>query len=289
MPVFQGKLVKEEIKFAYVALLESEVTWYLYVSRRCWVCFGTDEDEPTNPWVVPCQCRGTTKWVHQSCLQRWIDEKQAGNSAATVSCPQCNTEYKIVFPPLGPLLQLIETLDRAVNKVCPFAAAGIVVGSLYWSAVTYGAVTVMQVLGHKDGLEVMEKADPLFLLVGLPTIPLALILGKMIRWEDHVLRLWRRHISKISLLSFFVPKIVTTGEYDGLPPREPADATPLSDPVSATRVLCGGLIMPTVATLIGKVCYGFVESGLHRALLVRIPLLYLLFTIIITLCLYTDL
>lgn len=137
----------------------------------------------------------------------------------------------------------------------------------------------MQVLGHKDGLEVMEKADPLFLLVGLPTIPLALILGKMIRWEDHMLRFWRRHISKISLLSFFVPKIVTSGAYDGLPPREPADAAPLSDPVSATRVLCGGLIMPTVATLIGKVCYGFVESGLHRALLVRIPLLYSSYTI----------
>jgi len=232
------------------------------------VCFATDEDEPTNPWVVPCQCRGTTKYVHQSCLQRWIDEKQAGNSAATVSCPQCNTEYKIVFPPLGTLLQLIENLDRAVNKICPFAAAGIVVGSLYWSAVTYGAVTVMQVLGHKDGLEVMEKADPLFLLVGLPTIPLALILGKMIKWEDHVLRFWRRHLSKLSLLNFLFPKMVTGGSLEGLPTREPADPTPLSDPVSATRVLCGGLIMPTVATLIGKVCYGFVESGLHRALLV---------------------
>lgn len=220
--------------------------------------------------MEPCLCRGTTKWVHQSCLQRWIDEKQAGNSTASVSCPQCNTEYKIVFPPLGPLLSFIEKLDHGVNKVCPFAAAGIVVGSLYWSAVTYGAVTVMQVLGHKDGLEVMEKADPLFLLVGLPTIPLALILGKMIRWEDHVLRFWRRYISKIALLSIFSPKIGNAIQGVGIHYREPAEPTPLSDPVSATRILCGGLIMPTIATLIGKVCYGFVESGLHRALLVSI-------------------
>jgi E3 ubiquitin-protein ligase MARCH5 len=129
----------------------------------------------------------------------------------------------------------------------------------------------MQVLGHKDGLEVMEKADPLFLLVGLPTIPLALILGKMIRWEDHVLKIWRRHISRMSFLSFFIPKIGNASiEAVHVHHREPADPTPLSDPVSATRVLCGGLIMPTVATLIGKVCYGFVESGLHRALLVSI-------------------
>ncbi|EDO48805.1 predicted protein [Nematostella vectensis] len=239
-----------------------------FIFRRCWVCFATDEDEPSVAWVKPCLCRGTTKWVHQSCLQRWIDEKQAGNSAATVSCPQCNTDYIIMFPPLGPLLQAIENMDRIVNKVCPFAAAGIVVGSLYWSAVTYGAVTVMQVLGHKDGLEVMEKADPLFLLVGLPTIPLTLILGKMIRWEDHVLRFWRRHLSKLSFMSFFLPKLKSDSDVGYM--REPAEATPLSDPVSATRVLCGGLILPTIATLVGKVCFGFVESGLHRALLVRL-------------------
>ena len=47
------------------------------------------------------RCRGTTKWVHQTCLQRWVDEKQRGNSTTKVSCPQCNTEYLILFPKLG--------------------------------------------------------------------------------------------------------------------------------------------------------------------------------------------
>ena len=231
--------------------------------RRCWVCFATDEDEPWSQWVKPCRCRGTTKWVHQICLQRWIDEKQAGSSTTKVSCPQCNTEYIIVFPPLGPLLQTVEVLDKLINKVCPIAAAGVVVGSLYWSAVTYGAVTVMQVLGHKEGLEVMERADPMFLFVGLPTIPLALILGKMVRWEDHVLRLWRRHVSKMSFLSYILPHLTS-----GLATRTPAEPTPLSDPVSLTRLLCGALILPTISTLIGKVCFGYVHSSLHRALLV---------------------
>ena len=159
----------------------------------------------------------------------------------------------------------MEFLDQLIHKVCPIAAAGVVVGSLYWSAVTYGAVTVMQVLGHKEGLEVMEKADPLFLFVGLPTIPLALILGKMVRWEDHVLRLWRRHVSKMSFLSLFLPRL--TGDFAT---RTPAEPTPLSDPVSLTRLLCGALILPTISTLIGKLCFGFVHSSLHRALLVSI-------------------
>ncbi|XP_010766453.1 E3 ubiquitin-protein ligase MARCH5-like, partial [Notothenia coriiceps] len=70
------------------------------VFRSCWVCFATDEDDRTAEWVRPCRCRGSTKWVHQSCLQRWVDEKQRGNSTARVACPQCNAEYLIVFPKL---------------------------------------------------------------------------------------------------------------------------------------------------------------------------------------------
>ncbi len=69
--------------------------------KTCWVCFASEEDDRTVTWVQPCRCRGTTKWVHQMCLQRWIDEKQRGNSTAKVSCPQCGTPYTIEFPPFG--------------------------------------------------------------------------------------------------------------------------------------------------------------------------------------------
>ena len=56
-----------------------------------------------------------------------------------------------------------------------------------------------QVVGHKKGLYVMERADPLFLLMGLPTIPVVLVLGKMIRWEDYIVRLWQRYSYKKKL------------------------------------------------------------------------------------------
>ena len=62
-----------------------------------------------------------------------------------------------------------------------------------------------KVLGHKEGLNVMERADPLFLLIGLPTIPVMLILGKMVRWEDYVLRLWRKHSAKLPLVNYLWP------------------------------------------------------------------------------------
>lgn len=111
-----------------------------------------------------------------------------------------------VPPPLpGPVVYVLDLADRLISKAGPFAAAGIMVGSIYWTAVTYGAVTVMQVVGHKEGLDVMERADPLFLLIGLPTIPVMLILGKMIRWEDYVLRLWRKYSNKLQILNSIFP------------------------------------------------------------------------------------
>lgn len=102
------------------------------------MCFATDEDDETAKWVKPCRCRGTTKWVHQACIKRWIDEKQKGNTAAKVACPQCNTEYYILYPRQGLLVIIMDSVDALISKVCPFVAAGIVVGSIYWTAVTYG-------------------------------------------------------------------------------------------------------------------------------------------------------
>jgi E3 ubiquitin-protein ligase MARCH5 len=43
------------------------------------------------------------------------------------------------------VIVILDAVDNVMYKVCPFVAAGIVVGSVYWTAVTYGAVTVMQV------------------------------------------------------------------------------------------------------------------------------------------------
>jgi len=167
-----------------------------------------------------------------------------------------------VFPKfVGPVVYIMDLVDRVIFKVCPFIAGGVFIGSVYWSAVTYGAVTVMQVLGHKEGLNVMEKADPLFLLIGLPTIPVMLILGKMVRWEDFILKLWRKHSEKIPLINYLFPSEPSGNT------RIPADTAPLSDPISATRVVCGALIMPTIATIFGKLMFGSVNSNFQRTLL----------------------
>ncbi|XP_026154140.1 E3 ubiquitin-protein ligase MARCHF5 [Mastacembelus armatus] len=224
--------------------------------KHCWVCFATERDDHTAEWVSPCRCKGCTKWIHQSCLQRWLDEKQKGNSGGAVNCPQCGTEYHITFPKMGPLVYFLQQVDKALSRASPFAAVGVVVGTVYWSAVTYGAVTVMQVVGHKKGLYVMERADPLFLLMGLPTIPVVLVLGKMIRWEDYLVRLWQR---------FSYKRALAPGSYRYLP-RIPADG-PSADHLSVSRTLCGALIFPSIASVVGKLLFRQVSSNLQRTIL----------------------
>nr|XP_034175943.1 E3 ubiquitin-protein ligase MARCHF5-like isoform X1 [Osmia lignaria]XP_034175944.1 E3 ubiquitin-protein ligase MARCHF5-like isoform X1 [Osmia lignaria]XP_034175945.1 E3 ubiquitin-protein ligase MARCHF5-like isoform X1 [Osmia lignaria] len=230
--------------------------------RYCWVCFATDEDDATASWVKPCHCRGTTKWVHQGCIQRWVDEKQKGRAGAHVACPQCNTEYIIVYPNMGPLVIVLDTIDGIIFRICPFIAASIVAASIYWTAVTYGAVTVMQVVGLKDGLAMMEQADPLVLLVGLPTIPILLVLGKMLRWEDQALNLLRRHACKVPILRHFLPSSYSSDDR-----VQSEEVPPMSDPVSATRILCGALLLPSIASICGKIFFESIHSNFQRTLL----------------------
>merc|ERR1711936_1260775 len=119
------------------------------------------------------------------------------------------------FPPSPAVLRLLDTLDKLVGRLCPVVAGGVCVGSLYWTCVTYGAVTVMQVAGHSDGLTLMENADPLLLLVSLPLVPLGLVLGKMVsanktnlmdadfyaqvKWQEPVLHFLRAHLPHLQI------------------------------------------------------------------------------------------
>ncbi|XP_023174631.2 E3 ubiquitin-protein ligase MARCH5 [Drosophila hydei] len=237
--------------------------------RCCWICFATDEDNRLAAWVQPCQCRGTTKWVHQSCLYRWIDEKtQKGSALRSVSCPQCQTEYIIVFPQMGKLGGALEAMDTLVKRLSPFLAAGFFVGSLYWTAVTYGAVTFLQIVGHEHGMSIMEAGDPLILLIGLPAIPVGLVLGRLIRWEDALLRLIRNRgtvMRKFPFVNFIYPNL---NQQEEELPTSTNPATPaLSDPVSATRIFCGALLLPTISCIVGRILFDSVENTLHRTLL----------------------
>lgn len=234
-------------------------------SRICWVCFAADEDAPHEAWVRPCGCRGGSKWVHQNCLNRWIDEKQRGDSTAKVECPQCKEEYVFTFPRLNKLVRLVDLFEKAMVKMCPYLAGGCFFGACYWSAVTYGAITVMQVMGNSEGLAMMEESDPIFLLVGLPTIPAGLVLAKLTRWEDYVLQWWRDY-----LRPHFCVGASSFGGGGGaatvIPLRIPADPAALGNPVSSTRVVVSAMLMPSFATVFGQIAFRREKNNFRRTM-----------------------
>ncbi|KAK7070565.1 E3 ubiquitin-protein ligase march5 [Halocaridina rubra] len=110
-------------------------------------------------------------------------------------------------------------------------------------------------------MALMEQADPLVLLVGLPTIPIFLILGKMVRWEDKVLRLIRASVQRLPFLKYLLPAF-RYEETAGV-----STTAVISDPVNATRVLCGALSLPTLATIVGRLFFPSAQDNLNRTLL----------------------
>lgn len=53
---------------------------------------------------------------------------------------------------------------------------------------TYGAITVLQVMGYDEGMMLLERTQPLALIVSLPSIPVTLVLSQFFRWDDMLLK-----------------------------------------------------------------------------------------------------
>ena len=177
--------------------------------RLCWVCFDTDPSPQAksssshqiqSQWVSPCLCRGDTQWVHQHCIQRWIDAKQNGNSLKAVYCPQCQHPYRIKSPPQNPILLSIRLVDSLYEYSCPFACIGIICGSIYTACWAYGACTFVQVMGggfsfgmrsstqaaqeYARAVKMIARMDAIRFYVTIPLIPVALLLPEFLHIEE---------------------------------------------------------------------------------------------------------
>lgn len=64
----------------------------------CKICLETNSKETEieeEKFISPCLCHGTMKWVHESCLKKWIPSqfKKIGKA----ECEICKYKYKIMF------------------------------------------------------------------------------------------------------------------------------------------------------------------------------------------------
>ena len=60
--------------------------------KECRICF-THEETDDNPLISPCQCNGTSKFVHKLCLNEWRNFNR-GREAWT-KCMECKANYLI--------------------------------------------------------------------------------------------------------------------------------------------------------------------------------------------------
>lgn len=90
--------------------------------------------------------------------------------------------------------------------------------------------------------------------------------GKLIKWEDQYLRIWRNHYKTLPILKFF---------FKEPPPetgRESCEKILLGrenfqNSISSARMICSALLLPSISNLIGNYFFKDVESVLNRTLL----------------------
>ncbi|KAI8035180.1 E3 ubiquitin-protein ligase MARCHF5 [Drosophila gunungcola] len=254
--------------------------------RMCWICLTGDEDQQSarRDWVHPCRCRGTNKWVHESCLSRWIDEKQILAPEGPVTCTQCRTEYIIVMPPLCRFDALLELLDKGYERLCPSILMGMLAATVYFSAVTYGAITLLQMAGYENGMRLLQE-DPTLLMILLPAVPTVLLLGRMIRWDDTLIRWLRRrrqHRQAVPAEQLDAAGQPLPGaplddgyfdeleqEQDGLDGQQLGNAFASEHLGSVSMSFCIALSLPTVSVILGRSLFGgiYEESRLLGILL----------------------
>lgn len=121
-------------------------------------------------------------------------------------------------------------------------------------------------MGYDEGKRIIEEADPLLLVIGLPVIPITLVLAKLIKWEDFILRLWRSSAFKLPRpLSYII-------EEPPARPRANCDQVlfdpGFNEPLGCTRMICGALLLPTISAIFGKIFFSKISGSQWRRSLI---------------------
>lgn len=215
------------------------------------MCFAAEEDEPGLEWTSPCKCRGATKWVHQDCLQPWIDQKQRGSSTVEVSCPQCQHPYDIVYPTSNPLLYLYEYCNRAITFLSPVILASVTASSLYWVSFTFGVTSASLALGKERSIEFFSKPESSLVIVALPILPWVILGVKLMRPEVVTLRAW---YSMVMPAVHFIKRMFPIGKsHDSTDSQVQRRFVPAPVPLVPflARSIVGTFLLPMYSSAIG--------------------------------------
>lgn len=75
---------------------------------KCRICMDLGDLEAE--MCIPCECMGSIKYIHVTCLKEWIKEKRK------ISCELCKTNYKKVWVQWALRNKIIENEKRNTNN-----------------------------------------------------------------------------------------------------------------------------------------------------------------------------
>ena len=231
------------------------------------MCYGTDDDEPGVEWTTPCRCRGDTKYVHQVCIQKWVDEKQKMSSSTHVSCPQCRFKYIIRYPSANIVLFLYENVEKILTLSSPMVLVGLSATTLYWGSFTYGVTALTLAMGREEAGKFFGTPDAALAIVSLPILPWVILAIKLMRPEAIVVRLWYRFA--VPVISHILKGFPATSQIQ-LPVNHrfvPSEVHPLH---YVSRCAISTALLPFISSLIGNIVFASTSSGVKRTLMVSI-------------------
>eukprot|EP00040_Diaphanoeca_grandis_P029892 m.175938 g.175938 ORF g.175938 m.175938 type:complete len:309 (-) comp31835_c7_seq3:221-1147(-) len=253
--------------------------------RMCWICHLDGGESQELEWVSPCRCKGSTKWVHQRCILRWINDPKRDHAEKDV-CPNCRTAYTIYDPLPNLAVRIGDRVNKAVEKVIP--AIGVTAAaSVLWAGLgCYSAVTIVHIFGNV-GKSLLLHNHPARLFVTLPLLPLSLVAIRFnAAMREGLEHRRNQHQAQgqgppqdrppqdgegadVAEVNRWDPLGLDTwgsGEEDN-DEEEQDDAhefeihqNALAGPVSFSRLALGGLALPYVASAVGYGCFGHIKD-----------------------------
>lgn len=116
--------------------------------------------------INPCICKGSIKYIHESCLKMWI-EKKKNEKTFKPNCEFCNTEYYLVFI-INYLFSKRKTLKTVTQSLLCFLLA-----TIFFSILIYFMVKSQKEADNQSNLKYI------FIYVAV-SIPLIIIISFLI-------------------------------------------------------------------------------------------------------------
>lgn len=197
-------------------------------------------------WVSPCKCSGTSKWVHQNCIKKWL---AYDDTPGSVSCPQCLTPYVIIQPPSSMFLKVATIIDTAAEAFSP-VGTGLFVVSMGWAGLgAYSLYTIPRVFGQ-DVMDSLFKMHPLKLYLLLPIFPITLWISRL------------KVRARITTRRNPVQRANPANE-DQEEVRRELELSDVLGHRTMPRVVFGALLLPFVSCTVGN--FLLVGQSFHRA------------------------